>query len=36
MSLVSVYQIEVSALGWSLVQSIPTDCGVSVVTVKPR
>jgi hypothetical protein len=31
-------QVEVSATGWSLVQRIPTDCGVSqmCVTMKPR
>jgi hypothetical protein len=40
LSLVSVVccQVEVSATSWSLVQSSPTDCGVSkkCVIVKPR
>jgi hypothetical protein len=40
MSLVSVVccQVEVSAMGWSLVQRSPTECGVSkkCVIVKPR
>jgi hypothetical protein len=40
MSVVSVVccQVEVSASGWSLVQTSPTECGVSksCVIVKPR
>jgi hypothetical protein len=33
-----IYQVEVSATGWSLVQRSPTECGVSkkCVTIKPR
>jgi hypothetical protein len=29
-------QVEVSATSWSLVQSIPTDCGASCVITKSR
>jgi hypothetical protein len=32
-----IFQVEVSATGWSLVQRSPTDCGVSLFVIsKPQ
>jgi hypothetical protein len=33
LSVLCVWQVEVSATGWSLVQRSPTDCGVSLCVI---